>query len=248
MSIWNRKRRRGDGVPRLADMLQGYRTTCLIVTAVRMGLLEGLANGPVRDDLLASELGAHAPSLRRFVRALAVIGLVSIEGNRIALTSLGRALLKSEPGLWHSAVLIGEEYLPAWTNLRHSVLTGEPAFDRVFGMNAWEHRQRHPEINESFNRMGNAAPRTLAAIAAALDFSTCDLIVDVGGNRGQLLVALLAQHPRARGIVFDLPHVVAGADAVAHAAGLRDRCRAVGGSFFESVPSGGDVYVPRPSR
>ena len=47
----------------------------------------------------------------------------------------------------------------------------------------------------------------------------------------------------ARGIVFDQPHVVEGAGPSLAAAGVEGRCTIAGGSFLESVPSGGDVYV-----
>jgi hypothetical protein len=39
-----------------------------------------------------------------------------------------------------------------------------------------------------------------------------------------------------RGVLVDQPAVVAGAD-------LPERCTAVGGDFFASVPGGGDAYV-----
>jgi hypothetical protein len=243
MRWWNRGRKRDTDGPRLGDLLQGYRATCVIVTAVRLGLVERLANGAVDEDGLADELCVHLPSLRRLIRALAALGVVSIEGQDVALTRRGRALLKGERGLWHSAVLAAEEYLPAWTELAHSVRTGAPAFERVFGMDVWAHRERHPELGEAFARMGNAAPRTLDLIAAAVDLAACKLVVDVGGGRGQLLAALLGRVPRARGIVFDAPHVVAGAADVLRDAGVLERGETVGGSFFESVPPGGDLYV-----
>ena len=44
-------------------------------------------------------------------------------------------------------------------------------------------------------------------------------------------------------MLFDQPHVVAGAGPVLAAAGVADRCEVVGGSFFEAVPAGGDAYV-----
>jgi hypothetical protein len=44
-----------------------------------------------------------------------------------------------------------------------------------------------------------------------------------------------------RGVLFDLPEVVAGAPAVLADAG--DRAQIVGGSFFEKVPAGLDRYV-----
>ncbi len=223
-------------------MLHGYRATCLIVTAVQLGLIERLAAGPASDEVLARALGAHLPSLRRFLRGLRAIGVVSHQEGGVGLTSMGRALLKDAPGLWHWAVLIGEEYLPAWAHLRHSVLTGEPAFEQVFGMSVWQHRAQRPELDECFNRMASRSPNA-AAIATAYDFAAADLIVDVGGGHGQLLAGILARYPRARGIAFDQPHVADGAAAVLDAAGIGDRCSSIGGSFFESVPEGGDVYV-----
>jgi hypothetical protein len=48
-----------------------------------------------------------------------------------------------------------------------------------------------------------------------------------------------------RGILFDEPHVVAGAVAIFEHAGVADRVRIEPGSFFERVPSGADAYVLR---
>jgi O-methyltransferase domain len=44
-------------------------------------------------------------------------------------------------------------------------------------------------------------------------------------------------------VLFDQPHVVAGAPAVLERAGVADRCRVESGSFFDGVPAGGDAYV-----
>jgi hypothetical protein len=53
----------------------------------------------------------------------------------------------------------------------------------------------------------------------------------------------LQAHPTLRGILFDLPHVVAGAAPVLASAGVAERCTVIGGSFFEAVPTGGDAYL-----
>ena len=50
------------------------------------------------------------------------------------------------------------------------------------------------------------------AVAGTYDFSPFGTIVDVGGGYGTLLAAILRSNPHARGILFDLPHVVAGAE------------------------------------
>jgi hypothetical protein len=49
-------------------------------------------------------------------------------------------------------------------------------------------------------------------------------------------------HPDIEGLVFDLPHVVAGAQKAAEKAGVSDRFSAVAGNFFEGVPEA-DYYL-----
>jgi precorrin-6B methylase 2 len=69
-----------------------------------------------------------------------------------------------------------------------------------------------------------------------------ETVADIGGADGTVLVKLLARQPERRGIVFDLPTVVAKTPETLRAAGLSDRIRIVEGDFFTSVPSA-DVYV-----
>jgi SAM-dependent methyltransferase len=57
-----------------------------------------------------------------------------------------------------------------------------------------------------------------------------------------LLASILEANPKTRGILYDLPNVVAGAEAV-RASSIAHRCEIVGGDFFKSVPSGGDAYI-----
>jgi spermidine synthase len=77
-------------------------------------------------------------------------------------------------------------------------------------------------------------------------------IVDVGGSGGSMLHRLLAAHPGATGVLFDLPDVVDRARA-AWAEGHADmlasgRVEFVAGDFLgrpESIPRArdGDVYM-----
>jgi hypothetical protein len=78
---------------------------------------------------------------------------------------------------------------------------------------------------------------------SAYDFSRVDHIVDVGGSNGTLIAGLLAACPQATGTLLDLAHVTSGAGDVLEQAGVRQRCKVVAGSFFDNVPTGGDLYV-----
>jgi SAM-dependent methyltransferase len=239
-------RRRRAGRRELVTLLGGYRHAALLFVAAKLGLADHLAGGPRSSAELARSLGAHAPSLHRILRGLVALGVCSEEKDgRFRLAAIGSWLQSNKPdSLRGSAILCGEEHLGAWDGLLHSAMTGEPAFDRVFGMSVWEHRRQHPELDEYFNAGSvRGAARACEAILAAYDFSPFRVIADVGGGRGVLLSAILRGYPSAAGILFDQPHVVAGAQSQLETAGVAARCEPVGGSFFDRIPEGADALI-----
>ena len=133
-----------------------------------------------------------------------------------------------------------------WNHAIRPVRDGESAAVAAFGKPffEWVHDDR-PDAGATFD----AAMRSLSSLAGPLVVEAVDLdgvasVCDVGGGTGRLLRAVLDAVPTARGTVFDLPDVVAGA-----AANLGDldpaRWQTVGGSFFDpsSVPGGHDRYI-----
>src|SRR5262249_28479006 len=122
--------------------------------------------------------------------------------------------------------------------------TGEPATDRIFGKSTFELWRDSPhafdvELDFFKDRTTVLAPR----LVDAYDFSAFSRVVEVGGSTGALLAPLLCANPRLRGTVVDLPHVVGRAGPLLREAGVLDRCTIVGGDFFTSVPTGGDLYL-----
>jgi hypothetical protein len=231
----------------LRRLVNGYQVTQAIHVAAKLGLADLLADGPRISDDLAAATGAHPDALYRLLRALAGVGVAREEaGRRFALTDLGACLRADAPdSLAGWAAFVGEPYhWRAWGALEHGVRTGENAFRRVQGADPWTFRARHPELSAGFDRaMADLARQVAAAVLAVYDFGRFGTVVDVGGGNGALLAAILARHPAARGVLFDQPHVVAGAPPLLAAAGVADRCAVVGGSFFEAAPAGGDAYV-----
>jgi len=49
------------------------------------------------------------------------------------------------------------------------------------------------------------------AVISAYDFSGLGTVVDVGGGLGTLLATVLQATANTRGVLFDLPHVIASA-------------------------------------
>lgn len=231
----------------LLQMATVYAGTQAVHAAAQLGLADQLADGPRAIQDLANDTGAHGPSLARLMRALAALGLVEqVDDGAIALTPLGTLLRSDVPGSLRDAFrfLAGDWNWRSWGQLLYSVRTGNPAFDHVFGMSNFEYWGRDTQAGEIhdayFQTMSHSSD---APIVAAYDFSRFRTVVDVGGSTGSLLAAILREHSGLRGILFDLPHVVSRSERVLAEAGVADRCAVVGGSFFESVPAGGDAYV-----
>jgi hypothetical protein len=91
--------------------------------------------------------------------------------------------------------------------------------------------------------MASMTANMVEELIAAYDFSRFKQVVDVGGGNGALLAALLKANPTLQGTVVDLPEVTAQATQLLAQAGISGRSQAVGGDFFKSVPTGGDVYI-----
>lgn len=220
---------------RFSELLNGYRHTALLYVAARLRLAETISAGLCDYRELARHLSVHEDALYRVLRGLAAMKILAEESDgRFLLTELGCELL----GASGQAILAGEEYLPAWGSLLHSVRTGGNAFEHAFGMTAWEHRRQNAELGGIFDAMLFPETALLAyGLAEAYDFSGAREVMDVGGGTGGLLHTLLQLHPHLRGALFDLPHVVE------RSVPLLERVRILAGDFFVEVPAGADVYV-----
>jgi hypothetical protein len=231
----------------LLRMASGFVTSQVLYVTAELGIADHLASGALSAQDLASKTGTHADALARLLRALVAFGILKCEGeNSFLLTPTGELLRTDVPGSQRATVrfLNGPWFWRAWENLSHSVRTGEPAFDRVWGMSNFEYWACHPDVSEIHDEaMAGLTAMETAQVLAAYDFSQFRAIADVGGGNGAFLAALLRQHPKVTGLLADLPHVVSLAPSVLQQAGVANRCEVVNCDFFEAAPSGGDAYI-----
>jgi len=231
----------------IGRMLSGYWISQAVYVAAKLGLADLLTDGPRTADELAPATHTVPRSLYRLLRCLSSIGVFSEDGeHRFSLTPLSECL-RSGPGSQRSlAITTGEEHYHAFGQLLYSVQTGKIAFDKVYGMPVFDFLQKHSEQAKLFDEaMVGVHGRETAAMLDAYDFSGIRVLADVGGGNGSVLTTILKKHPNMSGILFDLPGVIERAKVNIQAAGVADRCQAIGGSFFESVPTGPDAYLMR---
>jgi hypothetical protein len=240
-----------EGIPPQAQilaMLTGTWKAQALYAAAKLGLADLLKDGPRAPAELADVTGTHAPSLYRLLRALASVGVFSeqVDG-KFGLTPLAECLRSDVPSSQRAAALMmGEEHFQAWADVLHSLRTGQPAFDRRFGMPIFQYLAANPGPAQVFDAaMTSVHGAETQAMLDVYDFTNIGSLVDVGGGNGTTLAAVLRKYPAIRGILFDRPDVVERARANLRAAGVESRCRTAAGDFFQAVPEGGDAYLLR---
>lgn len=218
-----------------------------VYVAARLGVADVLASGPQTADELARLTGTHAPSLSRLLRALTVFAVLDeVAPGQFALAPMGECLRGDAPYSGRDVVLTwgSEHFWQTAADMLHCVQTGESAMRHLFGADAFDYYRDHPELGATMNAGWAAMGHVRAqSVVDAYDFAASRVVVDVGGNRGQLLAPILRAHPALRGMLFDLPHVVEDATSFVERAGVADRCQLIGGDMFAEVPSGGDTYL-----
>jgi hypothetical protein len=231
----------------MLQMIQGFWVSRAIYVAAELRIADLVDDEPKTAEALAKATGTHAPSLYRVLRALASVGVFSEDAEgRFALTPVAATLRSNQPGSLREFAMVelAADHYPAWEAVLDSVKTGEVAFHRVFGMDAWAHRAENREHGELFDKamasFGNVVNQT---VVESYDFSQFSNVVDVGGGDGSLLTGLLKAHPGMKGLLLDLPQVIPGAERYLEAQGLTDRCEVVAQDFLHSVRAGADAYV-----
>ncbi len=218
-----------------------------ITTAADLGVADALAGGPLSGAQLADRVGADADALKRLMRALIGIGIFRQGSDgRYALNALAETLRTDAPvSMAGMARWVGSpQHREHWSHLTDAIRTGHPVVPELRGKPVFEYLAGEAALREVFNSaMTNLSEFATVPLTAAYDFSAFGTIVDVGGGHGRLLAAILETTPDSRGVLFDLAEVVAFAPELFRKYGVDDRVRIEEGSFFDSVPEGGDAYV-----
>lgn len=217
----------------------------VIYVTAQLGLADHLSQNAKSHEELATELGANTKVLQQFMHLLLTLGIVAIDkNNNYQLTSLGSLLRSDSPDSILGTILSTAEAYQAWGHLLYSVQTGKAAFDHTFQKSLYEYLRENAEANTNFNRWMEETTRDWLLPALEIyNFSKFTRFVDIGGSTGVLTTTLLTKYPNLQAIIFDQPHVVSGARKILESAGVSDRCQMIGGDFFESIPTDGDLYI-----
>lgn len=225
-------------------LLRGFQVSRMLRLVADLWIADKIApDGAVAVNDLAIACSVLPEPLIRVLRALASFQIfkVSVDGT-VAHTPRSRLLRTDIPNSMHYAARFwtGPGSWKAWDMLDVAMTGGTP-HEAAWNMNRFTYLREHPDEARTFDAMmANFPDNRHAAIAAAYDFSAPRLIADIGGGNGAALRHILARFPMPRGLVFDRDDVIA---AVTPENLMQGRIGTQGGSFFDQVPAGADVYL-----
>ncbi len=236
-----------DPIAHIMDLSLGYCRSQGLGVVARLGIADLLKAGPLPIAALAEAAGANEDALYRLMRALAVEGFFEAREGRVFENNEGsEGLTTDHPRSvrWFAAAMCDHAHWQPWGRAYDAVVKGKSQTQHVLGASPWEYLSGSPEEAGRFGlAMSNMSKQAIHGITAHCEFSGFDHIVDVGGNRGTLLLDILANNPKPRGTIFDLPPVIEVARRELEGNPLADRITFEAGSFFDAVPAGADAYL-----
>ncbi|KAG2638049.1 caffeic acid 3-O-methyltransferase-like [Panicum virgatum] len=236
-------------------------------SAIELGLLDVLeaarktAGGGPAATLAPEEVVARLPvapknpdapaMVDRMLRLLASYDVVRCQveegedgklSRRYGAAPVCKWLTPNEDGVSMAALALMNQdkvLMESWYYLKDAVLEGGIAFNKAYGMSAFEYHGTDPRFNRVFNEgmKNNSVIITKKLLESYTGFEGIGTLVDVGGGVGATIHAITSRYPHIKGINFDLPHVIS--DAPPPFPGVEH----VGGDMFKSVPSGDAVFM-----
>ena len=229
------------------QLLRSQNLLQAIHVASALKIADRVKAGPKTIDELAAAADAKPGPLRRVLRVLTGVGIFAEDATgRISLTPAAELMLESRPGsLRDGALLVGAPFhWNVWSRLLDCVKTGRSAFEHAHGMSLYEYLAEHPDEATIYYGPTRAQRKTMMPVMLkGYEFSRFQTIADIGGGDGTFLAEVLRANPASRGMLFDLPAVVADVAPIRGEPELAARCEIIGGSFFDAWPAGADVYV-----
>lgn len=211
----------------------------VLAIAVRRGLFEALAEGPLGPDALAERTGMDAGATALVADAAVEAGYLERRRGRYALSPEGRQwLLKDSPRSLVSLIRYFETLHERWRTVETSMVHGRPAniYYEAFAAGDW--------------RVYVLAMRDLARLVLPVVMPKlrlrggAALLVDVGGSHGLYAIECCRRYPGLNAVVMDFGPALTVAGEFVREAAMEERIRLLEGDVLHTpLPSPADCVL-----
>jgi precorrin-6B methylase 2 len=209
-----------------------YWRTCALHAAVKLDLFTRLGDGAATAPELAGKAGCSERGLTMLLNALTAMGLLAREGEAYRSTAAAIAYLSKGSDHYLGHIIQHHAHLmQSWAQLDEAVRTGKPVRSRA----SWADET----VREAFLMgMYNVAMANAPQVAAQLDLSGCEALIDLGGGPGTYAIHFCLANPGLRATVYDLPTTRPFAEKTIARHDVGDRVQFEAGDFVEKPIDG----------
>lgn len=217
------------------------RKSALLVATHSLGLFEllsreSMTGEEIRQALELSERGTDA-----MLVGLVALGLLDLVGDRYQLTPIARAeLVRESPGYLGGLIAQEIDHFLTPRQLVDLLRSGSPSVSH----DVWAEHVADPGRAARFTAAMDAISSSPAhALAATVQLTGNETILDVGGGSGIYLRKLFERFAGVRGTLLDIVPVCALADASFRRWGLGSRFRTHPADMFDTAWPSCDVVL-----
>lgn len=232
----------------LMQLATGFWAFKTLAAAHELDLFSRLsASGGMTIEEVAAEYEIHTRPAEMLLTGCAALGLLHKNGERYGNTPLAEEfLVKGGPYYFGGFVeMLDKRLYPGWGKLVEAIHTNRPTtWDPSTQRSLFEGED--PAMLELFwEAMHSLSTFTARALGRAVDLSSYERLLDVGGGSGAYDIELCKHYPNLRATLHDLPFVAEIAVRKIEQSGLSERIQTEGGDFFadSTLPGGHDVIL-----
>jgi SAM-dependent methyltransferase len=223
----------------IMDTFAGVLFGRVLAIAVRRGLFDALASGPMNAAEIAAVTHFHPRALALVLNSCVVAGYLAQRGEMYQLSAEGRRwLCKESPDSLVNLVAYFETLYVRWANLENSLERGGPP------------RPYYEAFNEDDWRIYSLGMKELARILLprVIETITPDKearsLLDIGGSHGLYAIECCRRRPHLHATVMDFAPALALASNFARESGVAGRVELLAGNFLtDPLPPAQDVVL-----
>lgn len=221
----------------LRNCSHGYKTFCIINTALELNIFDYLDN-PQTPESLAETLNLHADLLHNICEYLTEAGLLTQNNQLYQNTPLSRCYLQ-KPSLFsqHNVIKNIQNGFKVWEQLTEITKSGPiPAEGSKFFANNLIHSLAEESLSgelQNIVRIINELP----------EFAQAQSLLDLGGGHGLYSIALTAANSKLQTDIYDFPNVIEDTKKYIEKF-FADRVQTISGNYFKDpIPKCYDIIL-----
>jgi ubiquinone/menaquinone biosynthesis C-methylase UbiE len=228
---------------RIFGLMNAFQQTAALKSGIELDVFTAIGTGSNTPALLASKISASERGLRILCDYLTIMGLITKENGRYALTDESALFLDRRSPASLTAV-IGFLASP-WHKTNVEALTEAVRKGGTTGVQG-DNSKPQDEVWVAFAR--SMAPLTIPAanfiaeLIRATEAKACK-VLDIAAGHGNYGITIARKNPNAQIVAVDWPSVLAVAQENAQAAGVSARYTSRPGSAFETDLGSGYDFV-----